>query len=147
MAGISRFAFLYEYEGERNEYSTAGENLSAEAAVARAYAALPDGTTVVKALRGDVPDDLDLSPPEGVTSEAEGDDADLDEADQEANEALDEWHNWNEDDWLDLGYQQRSDDVANGLVDPHLDDIEDAETSSTVEEAVAARREELEAEQ
>lgn len=57
---------------------------------------------------------------------------------------VDSWHNWNEEDWLSLDYPDRAADVEDGLVDEHLDEIEEVETSSTVEDAVDARREELE---
>lgn len=57
---------------------------------------------------------------------------------------VDEWEDWNEDDWLELDYQQRADDVRAGLVDDHLDEIEDAETSTTVVDAVALRKQDLE---
>lgn len=53
---------------------------------------------------------------------------------------VDEWHDWNEDDWLELDYQQRADDVRTGRVDDHLGDIRDVETSETVKGAVEARR-------
>ena len=57
---------------------------------------------------------------------------------------VDEWDDWSEDSWLELDYQQRADDVREGRVDGHLDDIVDVETSDTVIEAVADRRDELE---
>jgi hypothetical protein len=60
---------------------------------------------------------------------------------------VDEWADWNEDDWLDVGYEQRADDVRAGRVDEHLEAIADVETSSTVEGAVEARRNELADEQ
>lgn len=47
--------------------------------------------------------------------------------------------------WLDREYQARANAVLAGRVDSYLDDIEAAETSDTVLEAVADRRSELEA--
>lgn len=69
---------------------------------------------------------------------------DSDDGDGELQPDPDEWHDWNEDSWLELGYQQRAEDVREGRVDDDLDAIEDAETSDTVIEAVEERREELE---
>jgi hypothetical protein len=45
--------------------------------------------------------------------------------------------------WLDVGYERRVQAVEEGHVDAHLDEIED-DHSSTVTNAVAARRDELE---
>lgn len=71
-----RFAFLVELpDGEREEYTTAGEGLTAKKAVERAYDTLPDGTEIITPLRGGVPDSLDLSPPESK----DGDDSDGDD--------------------------------------------------------------------
>ena len=47
--------------------------------------------------------------------------------------------------WLDNDYQDRADAVRGGGLDDYLDEIEDAETSDTVIEAVQERRAELEA--
>lgn len=58
-------------------------------------------------------------------------------------DAVESWANWNEDDWLDIGYTQRADDVRAGRVDDYLDDIEEVETSQTVTDAVEQRRDEL----
>ena len=88
----------------------------------------------------------------GFTIIAEGPFADEDEDEDGADEGdasdadaedVDEWEAWNEDDWLDLDYQQRADDVREGRVDDYLGQIEASETSETVEEAVAERRAEL----
>lgn len=157
MADIRRYAFLYEGpDGERNEYTTGGEGLSAETAVERAYGALPDGATLVKTLRGSVSDDVSLSPPSGVTANedegarnpniAETGNLDLpaDESDAEEAPAADDGDEWDEAQWLDLGYKERETRVLGGEVDDHLDAIEDAETSKTVEQAVEERRETLE---
>ncbi|MDS0258572.1 hypothetical protein NDI56_03995 [Haloarcula sp. S1CR25-12] len=57
---------------------------------------------------------------------------------------VDEWADWSEDSWLELNYQQRAEDVREGRVDGHLDDIADVETSDTVVKAVNDRRGELE---
>jgi len=57
--------------------------------------------------------------------------------------AVEKWADWNEDDWLDLGYKQRVEDVREGRVDRHLEDIADIETSDTVEDAVDERLAEL----
>ena len=56
---------------------------------------------------------------------------------------VEKWEDWNEEDWMDLGYQQRAEDVREGRVDDHLDAIEDVETSDNVTEAVDERRAEL----
>lgn len=50
---------------------------------------------------------------------------------------------WDDEEWLDGGYQDRADMVRTGSVDEYLDEIEACETSQTVRDAVAARREEL----
>lgn len=75
------------------------------------------------------------------------DEDDADESETEAEETesddVDEWAAWNEDDWLDLDYQQRATDVREGRVDDYLGQIEACETSETVEEAVEERRAEL----
>jgi hypothetical protein len=57
---------------------------------------------------------------------------------------VDEWEDWGESDWLELGYTQRADDVREGRVDDYLDEIDAVETSDTVIEAVEDRRSELE---
>lgn len=49
------------------------------------------------------------------------------------------------DEWLDQDYQTRADRVNAGDVDDHLQEIKDAETSGNVKEAIADRRDELEA--
>lgn len=66
MPAVHRYAFAVDVPGEENyrEYGTAGENLTAEEAVERTYDALPEGSSIVKVLRGDVPDGVDLSEPE-----------------------------------------------------------------------------------
>lgn len=46
--------------------------------------------------------------------------------------------------WLENDYQDRADAVLEGGLDDYLDEIEDAETSETVIEAVQERRDELE---
>lgn len=51
---------------------------------------------------------------------------------------------FDEDAWMEPGYQQREAAVLDGRVDEHLDAIEAAETSETVKEAVEERRAELE---
>lgn len=51
---------------------------------------------------------------------------------------------WDEDEWLDGRYQDRADMVRTGAVDAYLEQIESVETSETVKDAVAARRDELE---
>jgi len=48
------------------------------------------------------------------------------------------------DRWLDQHYTHRAEQVRSGDVDDSLDEIEDAETSETVIEAVQDRRAELE---
>lgn len=94
------------------------------------------------------------------TDEEIGDDADriaeahphdVERIDEESNENptgdapdVDEWANWNEDDWMDLDYKQRAEDVQEGRVDEHLEEIAEVETSDTVEEAVDERLNELE---
>ena len=46
--------------------------------------------------------------------------------------------------WLDNDYQDRADAVREGGVDDYLNEIEEAETSQTVLEAIDERRDELE---
>lgn len=58
--------------------------------------------------------------------------------------SIDEWHDWNEGDWLELDYEQRADDVQAGRVDEHLDEVIDCDRSTTVTEAANKRRDELE---
>lgn len=70
------------------------------------------------------------------------DDGGADETDDAPD--VDEWEDWNEDDWLELDYEQRAEDVQAGRVDDHLEEIVEVETSSTVEDAVEERRDELE---
>jgi hypothetical protein len=88
MPAINRFAFLVELpDGDRDEYGTAGEDLTAEQAVERAYEKLPAGSSIVKPLRGEVPGNLDLSPPEGsddVSEEADDSESEDSEDDGEA---------------------------------------------------------------
>lgn len=48
------------------------------------------------------------------------------------------------DGWLDNDYENRAEAVREGGVDDYLDEIEDAETSQTVIDAVEERRSELE---
>lgn len=61
MPGIRRFAFLYRPpDGGREEWETASENLTAEEAVDRFYESHPEAE-IVKPLRGQIPDGLDLS--------------------------------------------------------------------------------------
>lgn len=62
----------------------------------------------------------------------------VDEADE------DEATGFDAEAWLDEDYLDRAAAVREGEVDEHLDAIEAAETSQTVEEAVADRRAELE---
>lgn len=134
MALVRRYAFLMEdADGERTEYETTGEQLSPKEAISRAYDARPD-SEIVKVLRGHVPDQIDLSPPADGESEEAADEADGED---------DGWVDWNEEDWLELDYKVRESDVLDGRVDDNLDEIEEVETSATVEEAVADRREEL----
>lgn len=71
-------------------------------------------------------------------------DADVDAESDDGDGEPDEWHDWNEDAWMDLGYEQRAEDVRAGRVDDHLGDVESAERSDTVLEAVEDRRSELE---
>lgn len=71
-------------------------------------------------------------------------DGDETEGDDDDGGDLEAWANWNEDDWLSLGYQSRQDDVEDGLVDEHLEEIIKIETSSNVEDAAKTRLEELE---
>lgn len=75
---------------------------------------------------------------------AEGDSDAEPESVVNEDDELDEWHGWDEDSWLELGYEQRAADVAEGLVDDHLDAIEEADRSQTVLDAVEDRRTELE---
>ncbi|MFW6435002.1 MAG: hypothetical protein ACOCY1_01335 [Halovenus sp.] len=48
------------------------------------------------------------------------------------------------DEWLDDDYEDRADAVRAGEVDEHLDEIDEAETSGTVRDAIGERRAELE---
>lgn len=48
------------------------------------------------------------------------------------------------DEWLGQDYQDRADAVRDGEVDDHLDEIDEAETSGTVRDAIGERRAELE---
>ncbi len=64
-------------------------------------------------------------------------DADADEADTTDGFDVDEWID-------DLHYQAREEKVRDGDVDDHLDAIHDAESSTTVQDAVDERRAELE---
>jgi len=83
MSQFRRYAFRVELpDDEQEEYETAGEGLTAEQAVTDAYMALPDGAKITKALRGQVPDDLDLSPPTATTEASE----ESDESDEEDDE-------------------------------------------------------------
>lgn len=83
---------------------------------------------------------------DGSTDTADTDDTADDGDDGAAAEPPDvnEWQDWNEDDWLALGYEQRAKDVRNGAVDARLDRIESVDRSNTVLDAVEARRDELE---
>ena len=65
-------------------------------------------------------------------------------ADLDAEDSAEDAESFDEAAWLDDGYETRAERVRSGDVDDHLDEIEDAETSSTVEDAVAERRAELE---
>ncbi|MDQ2052845.1 hypothetical protein RBH26_20600 [Natronolimnohabitans sp. A-GB9] len=73
---------------------------------------------------------------------------DVDSAGKDAAEGddLEAWENWNRDDWLALGWEDRKADVENGLVDDHLEEIIDVESnqSKRVCEAAQERLEELE---
>lgn len=68
------------------------------------------------------------------------------EREDEPPDPAETWGEWSEEEWLDADYEQRADAVLSGGVDPYLGEIEDVETSSTVEEAVEERREALRAE-
>lgn len=86
---------------------------------------LPDDTPAEE----DGPPDTDTA--DGSDADADvGDEADEGEFDLEA--------------FLDQQYTDRADAVAAGEVDAHLNELEDAETSKTVQEAIAERRDELE---
>ena len=69
-----------------------------------------------------------------------------DEADEATAEAdgADEADEFDLEAFLDQKYTERADAVAAGEVDAHLDELASAETSTTVEDAIEARREELE---
>lgn len=84
-------------------------------------------------------------------SDGSTDTADTDDANDAADDGaaaeppdVDEWQDWNEDDWLDVDFEQRAEDVRTGAVDDHLDDVESVERSNTVLDAVETRRDELE---
>ena len=82
--------------------------------------------------------------PPDEEEDAEPQDGDGETAAENAtDEDVTSWENWNEEDWLDLGYQQRAEDVQAGLVDDHLDTIADVETSDTVVDAVENRQADL----
>jgi len=69
---MNRYAFEVERPDEENrkEYRIAGDGLTAEEAVERAYDDLPAGSRIVRLLRGDFPEGLDVSPPGGASSDA-----------------------------------------------------------------------------
>lgn len=65
-------------------------------------------------------------------------------SDEVSAEETDDVSEWDEDEWLDGGYQDRADMVRTGAVDEFLDEVEAVETADTVLDAVEARRDELE---
>lgn len=75
---------------------------------------------------------------EDATDEGEQDAA-SDGDEKAAVDDVESWDGWNEEDWLDLDYQQRATDVREGRVDDHLHDIKEVETSETVIDAVDER--------
>ncbi|MDB2283660.1 hypothetical protein PM038_00020 [Halorubrum ezzemoulense] len=73
----------------------------------------------------------------------------LEEADPTENsggDTLDEAEGFNVDAWIDDNhYQERAEEVRDGVHDEHLDAIAEAESATTVQDAVGERRAELEA--
>lgn len=67
-----------------------------------------------------------------------------DDTDAGDGDDLEAWANWNREDWFALSWGDRKSDVEDGLVDDHLEEIIDIETSGNVEEAAEARLAELE---
>lgn len=79
-------------------------------------------------------DDEAVSEADDEAAEGDGDDA----------EPVDEWEDWNEEDWLDAHHMTRASDVASGAVDDHLETIQEIDTSDSVLDAVEERRAKLE---
>lgn len=77
-------------------------------------------------------------------SEAEAVDVDTDTEEAADETDVDEWADWNEEDWLSMNYQDRVEDVREGRVDDYLDEIADVERSTSVEAAVEERQAERE---
>jgi len=103
-------------------------------------------TDDVDAAGGDEPPDDGSDEPTGADTSPAATAASEDDDDTDGDDDLDAWADWNEDDWLSLGYQDRKADVEAGLVDDHLEAIIDVESnqSKTVREAAEQRLAELE---
>lgn len=76
--------------------------------------------------------------------EAAGDEPDEDEEEEAAEDAA-EPEGFDVEAWLDQHYQAREEQVRDGDVDEHLDAIAEAETATTVQDAIGERRAEIEA--
>ncbi|ELY96758.1 hypothetical protein C482_15326 [Natrialba chahannaoensis JCM 10990] len=93
-------------------------------------------------------DDLEEAADDDETdSDQDGSDADT-ETDSDGDSDTDDleaWADWNRDDWLALGWDDRKADVEDGLVDDHLTEIHDLESnhSKRVRNAAKARLEDL----
>lgn len=95
----------------------------------------------------------DLVGAEPVDDTTDGGDVDDDTTGEEAGETdtdatestddVEQWADWNADDWLSMGYKFRETDVLEGVVDDHLQEVYDVESSSTVRGAVEERAEEI----
>lgn len=70
--------------------------------------------------------------------------AEGDAGEESAEEDADDSWTFDAEEWLDVTYSEREQAVLDGEVDEYLDQIAECETSDTVTDAVAARRDELE---
>lgn len=77
------YAFLVDTDDGETEWRTRGGDLDPETAVERCYDRHPDGE-IVRTLQGDIPDGVDLSPPDDNPNVADEGNLDLPEDDAES---------------------------------------------------------------
>lgn len=155
---VNRFAFLVDKpdEEDRQEFRCAGDYLTPEEAVERVYENTPDGTEIIKPLRGMIPDDLDLSAPEEhrldsakpdgrhegtepATTPVEEDETDELELDDVADEEPDE----RAVELADEHWKTAKSAVLDGEADDYLDELAGVDDRGSVQGAIAERRQEV----
>jgi hypothetical protein len=149
-----RYVFLVSVPGEdqRQEYGTVGDGLTPEEAVERCYDRMSEGAEIVKVARGEIPDDVDLSPPDQgeednpniaetanleLPKSVSDDEQELKEA-GEPDDEVDQVAELTDEHWATV-----TAGISGGELDDLLDEIEEADDRNSVQTAIEERRQEL----